>query len=614
VLVLDQDPRDSEAAELLSNMLERADRFDDLVAVLYRRLSLLASEADAPVFMQAALQLGQVLEGGGLATEALPVYESILDWDPRDPEALRKLVGHLKRLGSGRLADCLECLIAADTSAAPTLARGLVELRDKQGDPAGVLRALEAAFLATPTDRGFRDRLVKIYEERKEWAELARVLRKAVETAPSDRALFRRLLAAYQAGGDDSEALGLLDSAIAARPRDAELLSLRAQSREKTGDDAGALSDLEAASAIGGRYVDALVELLEKIVGRSTPEAAERHTLRVVEVLLRAKRPEQTHKELERLLARSPNHRAGLERLSSLASAAGDWVTAAKAYARLIPLVKTENGELLRITLALGDACVRTEHPGDARVPIERALAANPENAELVAMLERIYEASRDFTRLADSLVARAEQQQNSTYKTLLLLRAAKFLLQGAHDLPRAQRTIEQARATDPESLEALVLWAKAQLLLRRPHEVLLVLRQTLKANRAKRSPLLAHVHLEIGRAHLALDELFEALDALKAAFNIDRRNGEVATLLGLVALDLDDEKTAERALSTVTLLPLQEHASDEGVDYETQATAFYHLASMAHAKGDLTKARRMASKASALDPTHEPAKLLQRA
>jgi hypothetical protein len=116
----------------------------------------------------------------------------------------------------------------------------------------------------------------------------------------------------------------------------------------------------------------------------------------------------------------------------------------------------------------------------------------------------------------------------------------------------------------------------------------------------------------------------------------MDARNGELVMLLGLLAIDLGDEKTAERALVAVVTLasrrdslvpgpgpglgsseapapsssrnPSATLAASTRTDAEVLAdsvTALFHLASMAHAGGDVTKARRWLGKALQADPTH---------
>jgi hypothetical protein len=91
----------------------------------------------------------------------------------------------------------------------------------------------------------------------------------------------------------------------------------------------------------------------------------------------------------------------------------------------------------------------------------------------------------------------------------------------------------------------------------------------------------------------------------------MDWRNSEIAMLLGLVAIDLDEEKIAERALSGLTAMPARKGASGEGADPSAQAIAFYQLAVLAQTKGDRGKARRLASKAIGIDAGHAGARAL---
>jgi hypothetical protein len=121
---------------------------------------------------------------------------------------------------------------------------------------------------------------------------------------------------------------------------------------------------------------------------------------------------------------------------------------------------------------------------------------------------------------------------------------------------------------------------------------------------------VLARLHLEAARAHLAVDEVVEAFDSLKVGFSIDWRNAEIAMLLGLVAIDLDDERLAERALSGLTTTPARD-AAGANADAALQAGAFYRLALMAQGKGDRGKARRMATRAIGVEPGHAAARAL---
>jgi tetratricopeptide (TPR) repeat protein len=241
---------------------------------------------------------------------------------------------------------------------------------------------------------------------------------------------------------------------------------------------------------------------------------------------------------------------------------------------------------LPRAVLFYADACERAGRPGDARATLERALIVQPEDAQLAERLERVCEATGDHERLADLVALRAQRTADPREKTRLLLRAA-----GLVDQSRALPLLERARAADPENIEAALAYAKAQVASGRPREAAETLEHVALASRGKRLPVLAEVYLELGKARLAQDELLEAFDALKIGFGIDVRNGELAMLLGLLAVDLDDEKIAERALLAAATMPRR----DGGVD---RGEALYRLARMASDHGDRAKARRWAEKA----------------
>jgi tetratricopeptide (TPR) repeat protein len=580
----DEAPTRFGAAELLSEVLERDGRFHDLVALLERRLQALAAANDTAACLDTAWRLGRALERVGRERDALPVYESMLGWEPRDGEVVRALANRLEELGSKRLADGVERLIELDASAAPALAKRLLDLRDAQGDVPGTARALRIGFSVDPGNPAFRDRLLMV----------------------------------HRTSGAHAELLEVLDGAIAARPGDGELLSLRAGLRDAAGDCDGALSDLEEASVADPRHIDALVGLLGQVVNRPPEDqsagsgALDAHAMRLIELLMRKQRPDDARRELGRLLSRKPDHPGGLLAAASLAVAGGKWDEAIEVYRKLLPVVAGgDRADLLHVVEAMADACERGGRIADARDALEGALVLVPHDAALMQRLERIYESLGDWARLAGLLVGRAELQPDAAEKSRLLLLAGRLLLEHARDPSAALDVIERARAASPESIEAALLWARATMMLGRPHEALAVLHDAAGRTRGKRSALLVFVNLEIGKAHLSLDELLEGFDALKAGFALNGRVCEMAMLLGLVAIDLGEMQVAERALAAVTTMPSRSDAAADGADPASRAIAFYHLASIAYDKGDIGRARRLATKAVTGDPDHVAARAL---
>jgi len=300
----------------------------------------------------------------------------------------------------------------------------------------------------------------------------------------------------------------------------------------------------------------------------------------------------------------------GLERLASLAAADGAWDRAAAIYARMMR-VRADGKSVARGASRLLEACERAGRPGDAREPLEEAQQRVAGCTEIERALERVYELTSDWTALAALLAARAERASDAAQKVALLLRAATVLVERGGDASSALPWIELARKARPESLEAALLWARLQKAAGRTREALGALEDAARHTRGKRSPVLATVYLEMGKAYLAADELAEAFDALKAGFSVDWHSGELALLLGLVALDLGDEKIAERALLAVAMAAPRKEGSTAGATASEKVTAYIHLASLAQAQGDLVKARRWAGRAASEDPSHAGARAL---
>ncbi len=579
--VIDDDPADEEAAVLLADTLERERRFDDLVAALERQLRTTTSDGGASRSADLTWRLARALEGAGRTEEARTAYESIID--RVTGAGLPALAERLEALGSERLADCLERGLASKATDAPAIAQRLVELRDRAGDAGGARRALELGFALDPGNASFR----------------------------------RRLIDAHQAAGDARGMLQVLDATIAKGTPDAELLSLRASAREGIGDDDGALFDLESASVVDPVHLEGLLDLHERVLARQSakaaggplPATANAYAVRVADVLIHANHLERAEQEIERVLARTPNHPDGLERMASIASARGNWPRAVDAYRTLWPIAETaDDATLVRVALAMADAAEHAGQAESARDPLERAFAKVPESVDLMRRLERVCETSGDFARLANLLLAQANRLENASERAGLLVRSGHLLLANAGGATSALEVAQLARSADGENVDAVILWARAQAALGHEREAIAALEETIARSRGKRSPAMARVHLEIGRTHLGIDEVVEAFDALKAGFNMDWRNAEIAMTLGLVAIDLDEEKLAERALSGLTAMPARRDPTGEGADPKAQAIAFYHLASMAYTKGDRSKARRLAGKALGIEAGHPPA------
>jgi tetratricopeptide (TPR) repeat protein len=421
-------------------------------------------------------------------------------------------------------------------------------------------------------------------------SELSRVV--ADDPMASEAAYLLAALFDHQGRFDD--ALPLYESVLDRQPTDAATARTLAVRLEALGSKrvAQALEqwiavDATAGAAVAKRLVDlrreegnqaALVRALDAAI-RANPRDADLLGRRAAE-RERAGDHEGAVSDLEAAIATDPARVDGL--IDMLTRTSGG----------IEPLLSEER------VAHVADALARLDRPEHGKRELERLLALDPNRWE----------------RLANLFETRADHEDDRDKKAELQLRAAHLFLEEAQDPLRTLRVIAPLRKTKPDSIEALLLWARAKVAAGRADQAVPVLHEAAKSHGGKRSPLLASIYLEIGRAHLAVDEVVEAFDALESAFGADWRTRDVALLLGFVALDLGEEKAADRAFMAVTTLPtvpLGKEASGPGIEAATKAVAFYHLASMAVTKGDLSKARRLVSRALDGDPGHAASRAL---
>jgi thioredoxin-like negative regulator of GroEL len=278
--------------------------------------------------------------------------------------------------------------------------------------------------------------------------------------------------------------------------------------------------------------------------------------------------------------------------LAALRAADQDWPAAIAAYERLLPLIGGDHELFARLSLEFADACDRAGGSAQARAALERAYEHAPDRNDLRERLEAIYEAEGDRARLSELLLAGAARAEEPARKAAFFFRAAELLLKEEDGAEKALAAVTSGRAVDPVGLEGSLLHARILRALDRDDEALAELLALVERSRGKPAVAMSPVHLEIARIYLEADYLHEGFDALKLAFQFDPRSVEAAYLLGLAALDLNDDATASRAFRAVTA------ARDEKASHEMKAMAFYHMARLAQWKGDKRRAQTMAKSA----------------
>ena len=610
--ILDEDPSHLGATGLLAGILERRERFDELAVLLRTQLDTAKDREDVDSIAAISVRLGALLEQQNERDEALDVYRGALEWSPRAKEALRAVVRLIdENEDSFELCETLEKLVEAEEAEdAEPHAQRLLKLRKEQGDDEGIERALEIGVTACPNSLELREELVHRYVERGDFGKAAQVLERAFEANPNDRGLLTALIEAYRSGGDYEPAIEAVGKAMQQSPDDAELVHMRALLLEGMGFEDDALLEMQRAFDLNANYATDYEGALVRAIERGDDEERRQLTLQLVDVLERTGQSHLARGYLEQLLEETPSSKRILRRLAQLHVGAGALGDAVETYRRLLEIV--DAATLPEVALEYADVCESAEHPAEASVPLERALAAQPDHPELRQRLRAIYQASGAHRALAAMLVQDASAEPDDTARYGLLVDAGRLLLEPGGDAGEAIAVLEQARAYPTADDEIALLLGRAYSAGGRPADAIATLNAVIEAHGNRRSRELAPLHAQIAAIYLGQGSQQEAFGYLNRAFEMNPKNGSLAMQLAELAQALGDDDAALRAYRSVTMMKVVDDGGADGTTVKAKAMAYYQLGRRAHESGEVRKAKMLVTKALHEDPEHELARQLR--
>ncbi|HVJ15439.1 MAG TPA: tetratricopeptide repeat protein, partial [Polyangiaceae bacterium] len=610
--ILLEEPGQSEAAGLLLDLLEREGREDELSELIARELDMAKDRSDGATIAVLSLKLITLHEKKRRLDDALDVCRAALEWAKEERPLLEAQVRLTEAAGDPmQAADALEALLRIERGkAAAKLGRKLAALREELGEEGAAERALELASAAYPEDEALRELIIRRYSERSEFSRVASLLSRAVEAQPESRDLAERLVEAHRAAGQSEAALATLQALAERHPDDVELLRRRGQLLADLGRDDEALVDYERAYAMDPSLAGDLAEALRRNIRRGGRERVATSTLRLVEVLDQSGDLAAARATLAMFVEAQPHDLNGWRRLASLDARTGNTADAINTLERLVTL---ETGpELVQTALRYSELCEAMGRGGEARAALEQALEVDKTSSEIRGKLQALYERIGAHRELANMLLDDAEASEDVEFRLSLLLRAADLLLGPDGDVEAAIKILEFARSESPESVEAVVLLARAYSSGSRNDEALTMLQGVAEGHRGRRSKALSAVYEQIASIHLEEGFLTDALQALSKAFEMDSKNARLAMLLGRLAVDIEENDVAQRAFRSVTIMRTAEPGDPDGATQEHKADANYHLALLAQKTGDTRKAKVLVSKALTENPAHEAARTLQ--
>jgi len=312
---------------------------------------------------------------------------------------------------------------------------------------------------------------------------------------------------------------------------------------------------------------------------------------------------------LARAIAAVPVSVALLSLAGALAAKANDadnaitWLRAAVAG--------SSGAEQVRLARELTNVCSSLDRLGDAVSELERVCAQNPEaRKELWSVLRKALAQSGQHEKEAELVFERAHQEKPIEKQKLLLEAALLFERGGAH--ARALSVARELLDLNAEQLEYRLLAARALDALDRSGEAIQLLQEAVASPERSKARGLKPVWKLMADIHLRRDELSEALPFLIQAHKLDRADLELALVLGLTAMDLDDLETGPPALRLVMVGHERRAPSTKAMTKAQISQVYYQLALFEAHKGHGTAARRLVKHALEQRPDFQAAQRLR--
>jgi tetratricopeptide (TPR) repeat protein len=383
--ILGEDPSNAEALDELERLYAADKKWEDLSALIQRRVGDAASRNDTPGEVAALMRLAEVEEKNlGQRDAAIGTWERVSHKDPGSTNALKTLTRLYSVAGRNEeAADAWQrrVLLLAPAEAI-TESYALADFVDaKLTDAARTEQALSRAFELDRSNAESRTRLKGFYEKQGRFAELADML--ALDLASTDGkiekiALLRRIADLYsQKLKDAASAAKYFEQAAALDPDNRDVLL--------------PLCDLYIAA---GRSSDA-VPVLEKII-------ASYGTKRAKEVAVYQHRLGQALEGLHQIPQALAAYDAAfkidltsvaiLRDLGRLCYQTNDFDRAQKTFRALLLQKLDAHSGITKgdVYFYLGDISSKTGDPKKGIQMLERALQEEPGNAKATALLAQL--------------------------------------------------------------------------------------------------------------------------------------------------------------------------------------------------------------------------------
>ncbi|MGM0556878.1 MAG: hypothetical protein ACQEVA_10915, partial [Myxococcota bacterium] len=449
--VIDIDPADQNALDNLRELYFQTERWDDLVSILERQVELSDSPDEQLVLYDS---LGTIWsEQLGNDMQAMDAWQSVLEIDPMHLEALESVRDIYTQQGDyEQLADVLERMIDHELVAQERKQGLWTELAEIQGDM--LMRphdAIEAWRNVMSMDLGNElalENLERLYLQESMWEEAAGVLDVKVDNLDDEQARIDELMRIA-----DIYENKLMQPEEAARQyeRVLEIEHTNMQASRALENIYRDLGDEEALSKLVNLYLDR-AEVVEdpydraeilRAAARVFEESLDQPESALL-VMLSAFTPETVDDEDLR------------RRLEDLARSTGLWDELVERFAGVLQ--------------ELGDSFIAADlhrqvggwyaneldQPDDAVMHLQRALSIEPDNSEILEMLEGLYRQLAAWPELANVLNKRIELSAEPDERIDLWRKLGELYEMQMAEIDDAVEAYEQILVIDETDLLAM--------------------------------------------------------------------------------------------------------------------------------------------------------------
>ncbi|MCG8418317.1 MAG: tetratricopeptide repeat protein [Proteobacteria bacterium] len=438
--VLDIDPNDMDALAALDRLYEAAGMFDELVAILKRRIEI---TLDGDEIIELYFRRGRIYADAlNDLDEALACYEAVLDQESRNRIALDACeVIFFRREDWQRLYDTYEKLIdvaEGDAELADVYARMARLSSDALDDEDAAIDYWTRVLDIRGEDPQALAALAELYGRRENWEELVEIVERQVEVSatPEEKVFFYKRL-----GRIWSDKLDRDGSALEAWLRADEL----------------APHDLEILRTLSGLYQtnqawEELSNTIRRIigVGQASGGVSEDDMIELYAQLGQLEgdilgRVDDAVDAWRRVLALDPGDFRALGALETLFTREARWEECIEVLEKR-SLVLDEPKD--RLDTLLQAAAIWEEQVGDqdqAAALYERVRHSDASNSVASGRLDAIYRAQERWDQLNEVLLERVEQTDDRDERIELLGEVAKIYEEEMQDLERAFYVLQVA-------------------------------------------------------------------------------------------------------------------------------------------------------------------------